>query len=122
MIKAHYDDKLDLTTYICTGPVTAGEIDQQVRKLYQGTPSLNAMWDFTESDLSQLSPDGVLGISQTVKDMSHSRAGGKTALVFSTAMLTEMGPLLVSISEIKVPDAKIKVFNELTAALAWIGE
>lgn len=122
MIKPHYDDKLDLTTYICTGPVTALEIEKQVRKLYQGTPSLHAMWDYTEADLSPLTPDDIRGIARVVKDTSHSRAGGRTALVFSTAMLTEMGPLLVSISEIEVPDAKIKVFNDLSAALAWIGD
>ena len=120
MIKPHFDDKLNLTTYICTGPVTAGEIEKQVRILYQGTPSLHALWDFTEADLSRLSPDDVRGIARTVKDTSHSRVGGRTALVFSNAMLAEMGPLLVSISEIEVPDAKIKVFNELSAGLGWI--
>jgi len=120
MIKPHYDDKLNLTTYICTGPVTAGEIEKQVRILYQGTPSLHAMWDFTEADLSHLSPEDVRGIARIVKDTSHSRAGGRTALVFSTAMLTEMGALLESISEIEVPDAKIKVFNDLKAGLVWI--
>ncbi len=122
MIKPHFDPKLNLTSYICTGPVKAAEIEHQVRILYQGTPSLHAMWDFTEADLSHLSPDDVRGIARMVKDTSHSRAGGRTALVFSTAMLTEMGPLLESISEIEVPDAKIKVFNDLTSALAWIGD
>jgi hypothetical protein len=122
MIKPHFDEKRNLTTYICTGPVTAGEIEKQVRILYQGKPSLHALWDFTEADLSPLSPDDVRGIARTVKDTSHSRAGGRTALVFSNAMLTDMGPLLVSISEIEVPDAKIKVFNELSAGLAWIGD
>jgi hypothetical protein len=122
MIKPHYDDKLDLTTYICTGPVTAVEIEKEIRKLYKGTPSLNAMWDYTEADLALLSPDDIRGIAKVVKDTSHSRAGGRTALVFSNAMLTEMGSLLASISEIEVPDAKIKVFNDLTAALAWIGD
>ena len=122
MIKPHFDDKLNLTTYICTGPVTAGEIEKQVRILYQGTPSLNALWDFTEADVSALSPEDIRGVARTVKDTSHSRAGGRTALVFTTAMLTEMGPLLVSISEIEVPDAKIKVFNELSAGLAWISD
>jgi hypothetical protein len=121
MIKPHFDEKVNLTTYICTGPVTAGEIEKQVRLLYQGTPSLHAMWDFTEADLSPLSPEDVRGIAQTVKATSHSRSGGRTALVFSTTMLTEMGALLESISEIEVPDAKIKIFNDLNAALNWIG-
>ncbi len=122
MIKPHYDDKLDLTTYICTGPVTAPEIEKEVRKLYQGTPSIHSMWDYTEADLSLLSPDDIRHIAGIVKDTSHSRAGGRTALVFSNAMLTGMGPLLVSLSEIEVPEAKIKVFNDLTAALVWISD
>jgi hypothetical protein len=120
MIKAHFDDKVNLTTYICSGPVTAGEIEKQVRILYQGKPSLHALWDYTEAVLSTLSPDDVRGIAEMVKNTSHSRAGGKTALVFSTEMLTAMGPLLESISEIEVPDAKIKIFNDLSAGLTWI--
>ena len=122
MIKPHFDDKMNLNSYICTGPVTAAEIEKQVRILYQGTPSLHAMWDFTEADLSPRSPDDIRGIARRVKDTSHSRAGGKTALVFSTEMLTTMGPLLESIAEIEVPDAKIKIFNDLGAGLAWIGD
>ena len=122
MIKPHFDDKINLTTYICTGPVSAAAIEKQVRILYQGKPSLHAMWDFTESDLSPLSPEDISGIALMVKNTSHSRAGGKTALVFSTEMLTSMGPLLASIAEIEVPDAKIKVFNDLSAALGWIND
>lgn len=122
MIKPHFDDQINLTTYICSGPVTAAEIEKQVRILYQGKPSLHAMWDFTESDLTPLSPEDVRGIAAMVKDTSHSRAGGKTALVFSTEMLTTMGPLLESIAEIQVPDAKIKIFNDLSAGLSWISD
>lgn len=121
MIKPHFDDQLNLTSYICSGAVTAMEIEHQIRSLYRGTPTLNAMWDFTEADLASLSPEDISGIAKMVKDTSHSRVGGHTALVFSTAMLTEMGPMLESISEIEVPDAKVKIFNDLKAALGWIG-
>lgn len=121
MIQPHFDDKLDLTTYVCSGKVTVSEIESQLRALYRGSPSLNALWDYSEADLGALSPADISGIAQFVKTASHSRAGGKTALVFSTAQLTEMGPMLESISEIEVPDAKVKVFNDLTNGLAWIG-
>lgn len=120
MIQPHFDEKLNLTTFVCTGKVTAADIEEQVKILYRGTPSLNAMWDFTNADVSVLSPADVSGIAQFVKTASHSRSGGKTALVFPTSMLTEMASLLESISEIEVQDAKIKIFNDLDAALAWI--
>ncbi len=120
MIQPHFDDKLNLTTFVCTGPVKAADIEEQVKILYQGKPSLHAMWDFTDGDVSVLSPADVSGIARLVKTASHSRSGGRTALVFPTTMLTEMASLLESISEIEVPDAKIKIFNDLDAALAWI--
>ena len=120
MIQPHFDEKLNLTTYVCSDQVTAKDIEEQVRALYRGTPSLNALWDFTEADVSGLSPADISRVAQQVKATSHSRAGGKTALVFSTAALTEMGALLESISEIEVPDAKIKIFNDLKGGLAWI--
>ncbi len=120
MIQPHFDKIQNLTTFVCSDQVMAGDIAEQVRNLYRGTPSLNALWDFTEADISGLSPEDIRGVAQQVKSTSHSRAGGKTALVFSTTTLTEMGALLESIAEIEVPDAKIKVFNDLNSALAWI--
>jgi len=120
MIQPHYDDKLNLTTFVCSGGVTAAEIEEQVKILYRGTPSLHALWDFTGADVSALSPTDIRGVAQFVKTASHSRAGGRTALVFPTDMLINMAPLLESISEIEVPDAKIKIFNDLEAALVWI--
>ena len=120
MIQPHFDEKLNLTTFVVSDRVTAAEIEEQVKTLYRGKPSLHAMWDFTEGDVSVLSPADISGIAQFVKTASHSRSGGRTALVFPTTMLTEMAPLLESISEIEVPDAKIKIFNDLGAALTWI--
>ena len=120
MIQPHYDEKLNLTTFVCSDQVTATEIEEQVKVLYRGTPSLHALWDYTDADVSALSPADISGIAKFVKTASHSRAGGRTALVFPTEMLTNMAPLLESISEIEVPDAKIKIFNNLDAALAWI--
>ena len=119
MIKPHYDDKLNLTTFVCSGAMTAADIEQKIQGLYRGTPSLNAIWDFTEADLTSLSPQDIRGIAHLVRTTSHSRSGGKTALVFTNAMLTTMGPLLESISEIEVPEAKIKIFNDLKAGLTW---
>ncbi len=120
MIQPHFDEKLNLTTFVCSDRVTAAEIEEQVKILYQGKPSLNAVWDFTNANISALSPAEIRGIAQFVKTASHSQSGGRTALVFPTPMLTEMASLLESISEIEVPDAKIKIFNDLDATLAWI--
>ena len=120
MIQPHYDEKLNLTTFVCSGQVKAAEIEEQVKTLYRGTPSLHSLWDYTDADVSALSPADISGIAKFVKTASHSRAGGRTALVFPTEMLTNMAPLLESISEIEVPDAKIKIFADLDAALAWV--
>jgi hypothetical protein len=120
MIKPHFDKELDLTTFVCSDQVIAREIEEQVRALYRGRPSLFALWDFSEADLSVLTPEDIRGVAKYVKETSHSRAGGKTALVFSTAMLNGMGPMLESIAEIEIRDAKIKHFNDPTSGLAWI--
>jgi hypothetical protein len=120
MIQPHFDKELDLTTFVCSDQVTAREIEEQVQALYRGRPSLFALWDFSEADLSVLTPEDIRGVAKYVKETSHSRAGGKTALVFSTAMLTGMGPMLESIAEIEIRDAKIKIFNDLKSGLAWI--
>ena len=122
MIKAHLDKQRNLTTYLCSGVVSMNEIREQLLAFYGGHPTLNTIWDYTDADVSTLSKDDILNIAKFVKTAAHSRDGGKTALVFPTAMIMEMGPLLEGISEIEVPDAKIKIHQDIQAALDWISE
>jgi hypothetical protein len=122
MIKPHADKERNLTTYLCSGPVTMDEIREQLLTFYGGRPTLNTIWDFSEADVSGLSRADIENIAKFVKTAAHSRDGGKTALVFPPDMLMDMGPLLVGISEIEVPEAKIKIHQDIQAALDWIRE
>jgi len=122
MIKAHLDKERNLTTYICSDVVTMDEIRGELLTFYGGRPTLNTIWDYTEADVSALSRDDIQNIAKFVKTAAHSRDGGKTALVFPAAMLMAMGPLLEGISEIEVPDAKIKIHQDIQAALDWISD
>lgn len=120
MIKPHLDKERNLTTYLCSGQVTMDEIREQLLAFYGGRPTLNTIWDYSEADVSVLSREDIENIAKFVKTAAHSRDGGKTALVFPPAMLMDMGPLLEGISEIEVPDAKIKIHQDIQAALDWI--
>ena len=122
MIKPHLDRERNLTTYLCSGQVTMAEIREQLLAFYGGKPTLNTIWDYTDADVSALSQEDILNVARFVKTAAHSRDGGKTALVFPAAMLMDMGPLLEAISEIEVPEAKIKIHQDIQAALDWISE
>ena len=116
MIKPHYDDKLE-SDHLHLHRTGDRRGDREAgTETYIREPRASTPCGITPKPICPPCPPTTSAASpEIVKDTSHSRAGGRTALVFSTAMLTEMGPLLVSISEIEVPDAKIKVFNDLTA-------
>ena len=122
MIKPHLDKERNLTTYLCSGQVTMTEIREQLLAFYGGKPTLNTIWDFSEADVSALSREDIENIAKFVKTAAHSRDGGKTALVFPPDTLMNMGSLLEGISEIEVPDAKIKIHQDIQAALDWISD
>lgn len=120
MIKSHLDKDRNLTTYLCSGQVTLAEIREQLLAFYSGRPTLNTIWDYSAADLSGLSRNDITSVAEFVKTAAHSRDGGKTALVFPADMLMTMGPLLEALAEIEVPEAKIKIHQDIQAALDWI--
>jgi hypothetical protein len=122
MIKSHLDKDTKLTMFICSGTVAVDEIEDNIRTFYSGKPTLNSLWDFTDADVSRLSQEDILHTAELVKTASHSRAGGKTALVFPNEMLMGMMDILEGIARIEVAEAKIKIFNGLDLGLAWIRE
>lgn len=120
MIKPHLDRDRNLTTYLCSGRVTMDQIREQLLAFYGGRPTLNTIWDFSEADVSDLTRQDMSDIARFVKNAAHSRDGGRTALVFAPDMLMTMGGLLEGISEIEVPEAKIKIHQDIQVALAWV--
>ncbi len=87
---------------------------------YGGAPTLHTIWDFTAADLSALTAEKISLLAGYLKDRSHSRAGGRSALVYSLAQLQDLNDRLPSLAELTINEATIKIFVGMDKARAWI--
>ena len=120
MIEVKHDPEMQLTTFICSGTPTPEEVEAQLVDFYKDTPSLFTIWDYTNSDLSELTAGKIRELAGFLKQTSHSRAGGRSALVFSMAQLMVINDRLPSLAELSVEHATIKIVDGLDKARTWI--
>jgi len=120
MIEKRNEPSAQLTVFVCRNTVTPDEIAGEIREFYQAGPTLHTAWDFSAADLSALTADGISELAQLVRSASHSREGGRSALVFSLAQLMQLGDRFDSIGQIEVAQAKIKIFDDWDKARTWL--
>ncbi len=120
MIEPRHEPESDLTIFVCTGTPTSDEVEDQLRHFYDGAPTLHTIWDFTAADLSALTAEKISLLAGYLKDRSHSRAGGRSALVYSLVQLQDLNDRLPSLAELAVNQATIKIFVGMDKARAWI--
>ncbi len=120
MIEIQRDADRQLTVFTCTGPLTPIEVAAELTSFYDTTPTLHTIWNYTDADLSALTADRISELAGLLKHTSHSRAGGRSALVFSLVQLQMITDRLPSLAELTVQDATIKIFSELDKARDWI--
>lgn len=120
MIELQLDADLNLTTFICTGPLKPAEIEAQLGAFYKGSPTLHTIWDYTDAELEALTAEKISELVGFHKGTSHSRAGGRAALVFSMEQLMAINDRLPSLAELEIEQGTIKIFDGLTKAQAWV--
>lgn len=122
MIETNKDPDLDLTTFTCSGRPTGQDITTRMTGFYSGTPTLNTIWDFTGADLSALTAEKISELAGILRQIAHSRAGGRAALVFTVDQLQSISDRLDRLAELEIPRAAIKIFNDIDKARAWIAQ
>ena len=116
------DTKRNLTIYNCTGQITASEIMEAARSLYDDSPSLNIIWDLAEADVSRITANEVRALASGVKRVAHSREGGKTAIVSPSEVSYGIARMYQIFAEIYEQIAHVKAFRSRSEAERWIGE
>ncbi len=120
MIDLQADPTLKLTTFVCTDILTPAEVKAQLTAFYADAPTLHTIWDYTGADLSALTAEKISQLAGFLKDTSHSREGGRSALVFSMEQFMIISDRLPSLAELELDQGTIKMFSELEKARAWI--
>jgi hypothetical protein len=114
--------ELDLTIFTATGAVSVGEQKQVMKSFYEGTPSRNVIWDFTQMEGAPASSSDLRDIIQYAKRFSDKRSGGCTALVVDTKLKYGLARMASTFAEIEGIPWAMEVFENLDAALARIAQ
>jgi len=121
MITSSYEPELDLTIHVVTGSVTAEELGDRAAQFMGKNPSLLSLWDFSHADISALSADGLRAIFNRARPYAERRRGGRTALVFSSAVGFGMGRMAEAFGEAGGFPYEFRSFWDRDAALIWLG-
>ncbi len=120
MIEIQKDAKLNLTTFVCVGVILPREVRDQLTEFYGGKPTLHTIWNYMDADLSALTATEISELSGFLKETAHSRAGGRSALVFAMAQLVALNDRLPSLAELEIDQGTIKIFDGMENARRWI--
>jgi len=120
MVTIESEVQMNLTMFLCSGTPTPSELRNTLTAFYESDPSLNTIWDFSGADLAELTAEKISELAGFLKNTSHSRAGGRSALIFSHEQLTSMSDRLENVAEFHIEDATIKIFDTIDKARHWI--
>ena len=120
MIEKIVDAQQQLTTFKCTGEITAQEILNVLVPFYKESPTLYALWDLTNARLINYSTEQSKQISVTAHALGSSRVGGKTAVVVASDHDYGMGRAAQIMYEIKNIPIEVNVFRSIEEAKHWL--
>jgi len=120
-IKSLHNREKNLTFHKVNGLLMAGEFISASKSFYTENITLNVLWDLTEVDLSKISTNEIMQIVREIRIYADARAGGKTALVFSTGLGFGLGRMIEAFSEIEDMPIDIRSFKSLEKAEEWLG-
>jgi len=120
MIETRYARERDLTVQVCEGPQTAAALRQAIARWYADGPTRHVLWDLRRADVAALGVEQVAGLAEAVVDLSHSRDGGRTALLVGDALAHGLARAFESQVEIQGHAVPVQVFRDEAAARAWL--
>jgi hypothetical protein len=122
LIRSTVDVKKNLTIFAFRGQLSADELMKTVKSFYADTPTRNVVWDYSESDLSSLRLHDIQALVNVVKEIAHSREGGKSAIVAPKDASYGIGRMYQSLAEIHGEVFTTEVFRSRTEAEGWLSE
>jgi len=121
-IETTYDLPNDLTIIKATGRMVADDIFSWSADYYtNGEITTLHLWDITEADLSQITPEHIIEDSRRTARMTQVRRGGMTAVVASMNTL-EFGLSRMSeaLHEIELVPIEYRLFTSMNEAMEWL--
>jgi len=111
-----------ITTATGRGRVTASDLLATLQAFYDNAPTLLALCDLSDADLSSLSTEELTRIVQFTERRAEVRRGGKTAIATSRSLEYGMARMYEILAEAYAHPVKIRAFHTREEALQWLRE
>ncbi|MBN1378137.1 MAG: hypothetical protein JXA04_02780 [Gammaproteobacteria bacterium] len=107
----------NLTVLAVRGALTASEI---LRHASQSYTTKLVLWDFRNTDFSQITASEFATIAQFMRGLSSSREGGKTAFVGNEDSKLGLGHMYADLAKKQSVPVEYKVFTSVKEAKKWL--
>jgi hypothetical protein len=111
-----------ITTATGRGRVTASDLLAALHAFYDNAPTLLALCDISDADLSSISTEELKGIVQFTERHAEVRRGGKTAIAASRTLEYGMARMYEILAEAYAHPVTIRAFRTREEGLQWLRE
>ncbi len=98
--------------------MTEADTLSALRSFYEGSPTLNALWDMHEADLSVCNKDVIFDIMGFVSRHAHLRKGGKSAVVSEMDLAYGFSRMAEALGDRNM--IKYSTFRSTAEAMEWL--
>ncbi len=121
-ITTEIDNDKQLTTHTVIGDVTFEEFMTTLKQFWENLQTINVLWDFRKSGVSDVSTKEAVAVANYVKHLSGKRIEGKTALVASVDLWYGISRMAQTLGEIKGLSFQMEIFKSYEEAIQWLSE
>jgi ABC-type transporter Mla MlaB component len=100
-IDVRHDEALELTVFSVSGSVTAEDFVAAIEAHYGPKRTSNAIWDVTQSDLSNIDMSALILMSDSARKHSENHASPRTIIVVADEQEARLARLYGEISEMR---------------------
>jgi hypothetical protein len=121
-VTLEFDPVSKITAAIGRGRVTARELLAALHTFYDNAPTLLALCDLSDADLSSLSTEELVRIVQFTERRAEVRRGGKTAITAPGDLEYGMARMYEILADAAAHPVAIRAFRTQEEALQWLRE
>ena len=121
-IDRNVDKRIDLTSYMVDGEVTAERIISTITRFYRTAPTRRVLWNFSTAHVHHLKGFEIERIADIVRSYAEPEFPFKTALVFGSKADFGIGRMFETLSQVNDNPYDIMCFYTLEEAIIWLDE
>ena len=120
-ITAHYSKAEELTLFLVSGVATAESLIAAIETHYGANPTSVAIWDLTRSDLSTLTPQDLVRVSDAASRYSQKRRNPRSLIVIRLEQEFYLIKLYTEISAVRGSPVSYELHYTLGKAYSALG-